>query len=321
MKKKILFLINPVSGSSPGPVLEARIKSALHHGGVGTEHYDTAFTGVNIAAQVKKLAPHYEVLVGVGGDGTFGGIMQAVARMKKVPKLAILPYGVGNDMARSLGMFSVLKQGGINRALAVILKGKTNPIDVMEVNGQSLCAGYFGAGSDALTSNIFNELRPKAMQPAARVRIIVNNTLYGLLAMKNLAYSIPFPYQLKFSDSSGNYKVINVPAGSRGILVTNTPVYAGGSLISSKADMGDGKFEVTIISHLREWWSMHLTRFFRRPLDVLSPHIIQVQTDHLQVHLGGRTFYQLDGERPAQAITGGRILDFKISGRVQAIMP
>lgn len=321
MKKKILFMINPVSGSSPGPILEARIRNALCKGGVSPDQYDTIFTAQDIATQAREVAPHYETLVGVGGDGTFGAIMQAVARLDEVPKLGTIPYGVGNDLARSLGMFPVLKKSGVSRTLGVILKGKTKPIDVMEVNGVSLCAGYFGAGNDARTSNLFNEIRPRAVQPAARVRIIVNNALYGLLALKNLVYKIPFAFQLRYTDAKGHYKMFNVPAGTRGILITNTPIYAGGSLVSSRTDMGDGKFEVTIISRLREWWSMHLTRFIRKPLNILCPGITQFQTNHLQVHLGGKTFYQLDGEKPGQAITGERILDFRISGKVNVITP
>lgn len=321
MKKRILFLINPVSGSSPGPVLEARIRGALSDGGVGRDLYDTVFTAPDISSQVRELAPDYEILVGVGGDGTFGGIMQAVARMETVPKLGTIPYGVGNDLARSLGMFPVLKKDGVHKILSVILKGKTRKVDVLEVNGSGLFAGYFGAGNDALTSNTFNELRPRAFQPAAGVRILINNALYGLLALKNLVYTIPFSFQLKYRDAKGNYKIYNVPSDIHGILITNTTVYAGGALISSKTDMGDGKFEITIIRHLSEWWSMHFTRFFRRPLDILCPTITQFQADDLQVVLDGKTFYQLDGEKPGKAVSGPNVLDFKISGQVEMIVP
>lgn len=321
MKKRILFMINPVSGSSPGPVLEARIRQTLAKGGVSRAFYDTVLTGPDITSQVQKLAPHYEVIVGVGGDGTFGGIMQAVARMENVPRLGIIPYGVGNDQARSLGMFPVLKKNGIHETLAVILRGKTRMIDVMEVNDQSLCAGYFGVGNDARTSNLFNELRPRAIKPHARVRIIMNNALYGILALQNLVYTIPFPFSLRYQDAHGDYKVLNVPAGTHGILITNTSIYAGGALVSSKTDMSDGRFEVTVIRRLREWWSMHLTRFFRRPMDILNPGIAQIQTDRLQVVMEGQTFYQLDGEKPGKQLTGKRTLDFRIVGQVPVIVP
>lgn len=320
-KKRILFLINPVSGSSPGPVLEARIRSALTDLGVGPEQYDTMFTSPDISSQVKELAPVYEILVGVGGDGTFGGIMQAAARMENVPKLGIIPYGVGNDLARSLGMFPILKRDGVHKILGVILRGKTRKVDVLEVSSASLFAGYFGAGNDALTSNTFNELRPRAIKPAAGVRILVNNALYGIIALKNLVYTIPFAFQLKFQDLNGNYKIYNVPADIHGILITNTSIYAGGAIISSKTDMGDGRFEVTIIRKLSEWWQMHFTRFFRLPLNILCPNIIQFQTDSLQVVLDGQTFYQLDGEKPRQSVTGKKVLDFKISGQVEMIVP
>lgn len=320
-RKRILFLINPVSGSSPGPVLEARIRNALSAAGVGPDQYDTVFTSPEISSQVKELAPGYEIVVGVGGDGTFGGIMQAAARMENVPKLGIIPYGVGNDLARSLGMFPILKTKGVHETLGVILRGKTKKVDVLEVSGDSLFAGYFGAGNDALTSNTFNRLRPRAFKPAAGVRILVNNALYGLLAVRNLVYTIPFSFQLKYTDKRGNYKVYNVPADIHGILITNTSIYAGGAIISSKTDMSDGFFEVTIIRKLAEWWSMHFTRFFRCPLDVLCPNVIQFQTDSLQVVLDGKTFYQLDGEKPGQSVSIKNVLDFRIIGQVEMIVP
>ncbi len=318
--KKILFLINPISGSSPGPILERRIRAGLQ-GILPTDRFDTSFTEPDIKAQARKLAPHYEIMVGVGGDGTFGGIMQAVVGMPRVPKLGIIPYGVGNDLSRSLGMYTVLKKGGIKKALEVILHEKTAAVDLLEVNGEYLCAGYFGAGNDAMTSNRFNEIRPRATRPILGTQLLINNTLYSLLALKNLKYKIPFPMQMKFRDKQGRYRLLSVPRGVRAVLITNTSIYAGGAIISSRTDMSDGMFEVTILSKLRHWLTMLSTRLFKKPLEILRPEIIQFQTDQLQVLLKGNTFYQLDGEKPGQSVTGEKGLHFRISGKARIIVP
>lgn len=318
--KKILFLINPVSGSSPGPIVAQQIADELE-GRLGLDEYDIIFTKKDVAGQTRELAADYEIIIGAGGDGTFGQIVQAVAKIPDPPKVGNIPYGVGNDLARSLGVFDILKRRGIPGIINMVLAGKTRWVDVLHVNNNYLFSSYFGVGNDAKISNAFNELRPKTPRTVAGVRIGINRMLYTALVLRNLVYTIPSGFQMKYNSRRGREISVNLSEGVHGLLITNSGIYAGGSIMSSKTDLSDGRFEVTIIKDIRHWWAMHLTRFFNQPLDMLSTRVTQFSTDWLHLTINGNTFFQVDGEDPGPPITNAKELEFTVSHQMEMIVP
>ncbi|MBI9076903.1 MAG: hypothetical protein JEZ02_15960 [Desulfatibacillum sp.] len=318
--KKFLFLVNPISGSSPGTIVASRIAHALT-GRLPSSQYDIFFTEKDIPGQARALAPHYEAIIGAGGDGTFGALVQAVDQMPNPPKVGIIPFGVGNDFARSLGLLDVLKHWGIPGMVNMFLAGKTKMVDVLTINGQFLFTSYLGIGNDAKISNTFNNLRPRTPRTVAGVRIGINRILYTGLSLRNLAYTIPFGFELWYRNSNGRETCVNVPVGLHGLLVTNSAIYAGGAKMSSRTDLSDGKFEVTVIKDIRHWWAMHFTRFFKMPLDELSPMVYQISTDWLRITLNGETFFQLDGEEPGPEISRAKTLDISVSHQMEMFVP
>ncbi len=318
--KKFLFLINPISGSSPGPIVARQITDELR-GRLDPSQYDIVFTEKDIAKQAENLASGYEAIIGAGGDGTLGALVQAVNQLPNPPKVGIIPYGVGNDLARSLGAYDVLRHWGIPGIINMVLAGKTRMVDVLHLNKEFLFSSYLGIGNDAKISNSFNECRPRTPRTIAGVRIGINRALYGGLSLRNLAYTVPFGFELWYRNSRGRETCVNVPVGLHGMLITNSTIYAGGARISSRADLSDGRFEVTIIKDIRHWWAMHLTRFFKMPLDELSPMVFQISTDWLQMTLNGETYFQLDGEEPGPEISQARSLEVSVSHQMEMIIP
>ena len=318
--KKFLYLVNPISGSSPGTIVASRISHALK-GRLPYSQYDIVFTEKDILSQAKALAPHYEALIGAGGDGTFGALIQAVDKMPNPPKIGIIPFGVGNDFARSLGVLDVLKHWGVPGMINMFLAGKTKMTDVLHINNQFLFCSYLGIGNDAKISNTFNNFRPRTPRSVAGLRVGINKILYTGISLRNLAYTIPFGFELRYRNSRGRETCVNAPMGLHGLLITNSAIYAGGAKVSSQADLSDGKFEVTVIKDIRHWWAMHLTRFFNMPLDELSPMVYQISTDWLKITLSGDTFFQLDGEEPGPEISRAKSLEISVSHQLEMFVP
>jgi diacylglycerol kinase family enzyme len=315
--KKLLFLINPVSGASPGQTVAKHIQTALADR-MYPWQYDTIFTNGNTVEQARELSPDYESVIAVGGDGTFGQIVQAVSGMENPPGISIIPYGVGNDLARSIGVYSIFEEKGVRGVLHMILAGKTRRMDVLRLDGETLFASYFGLGNDALVSNEFNRLRPRNLLTFMGTRKFVSTGLYTILILENLSYQFPFPIELAYRDHKGEEKTVPVPEGSHGILITNVGIYAGGAMISSRCNLCDGEFEVTVIEKIRTWWLMHLSRFFKKPLDVLCPGITQFQTSELAIRTQGQTFCQLDGEKITLAPGETRV---SVNHQIEVIVP
>ena len=107
--KKILFLVNPVSGGGLGKRIAGRIKEYVSVR-LAEDKYDIVFTSMDMDTQILEPAGGYEILAGVGGDGTACRIMQNILDLENRPKAGLIPLGTGNDLARALGLSGVQKK-------------------------------------------------------------------------------------------------------------------------------------------------------------------------------------------------------------------
>ena len=317
--KHVLFLINAVSGRPSGKRIQERIVSELN-GMLARDRYDTVFTDAMIVEQARKLSVHYETVVVAGGDGTIHQAVQGIAGLEPKPKMGIIPTGTGNDLARSLGIFSFFKSYGLRALLRLILQGKTTTIDLIGLGDKSLFTNYFGMGNDARISNRFNRIRFRPYFPNG-TPVVFNKFLYAILGLTKGFYSIPFDVELTYKDGSSATHRLALPGGVYEIVVTNAKTYAGGDLLSSRCRMDDGKFEVTVVSDIRQWLMLHATRLFKKPLDVFCNRLIQFQTGELEIAFDGDTFYQIDGETLDGLPGEKKRLMVRVASNIDMIIP
>ncbi len=293
--KKILFLINPVSGKLAGQSLKDCIISELSRV-LDRGSYDIKYSERDIEKQCNNLFSNYEIVVVAGGDGTVSQVVKVITRLERKPKLGIIPIGTGNDLANSIGILHIYKSQGLGTLLKMILRCNVAKMDILSLDNNFIFTNYLGIGCDAKISVDFNRLRHK---PVFRkiCRCISNKAFYGLLTLKNIFYRIPFDIEISYQNEHSKTESITINKGLCEILITNTKVYAGGVEISSRCKMDDGKFEVTAIRGIREWIQMSFALLFKKPLDTISPNLMQFQTDRLNLNFTGDTFCQVDGEK------------------------
>jgi YegS/Rv2252/BmrU family lipid kinase len=293
--KKILFLINPVSGKLVGQSLNDCIISELS-GVIERDHYDIEYSEKDIERQCKNLLSKYEIVVVAGGDGTISQVVKIITHLEKKPKLGIIPIGSGNDLANSVGILHLYKSQGLGALLKMILKRKIAKLDILSLDNNFLFTNYLGIGSDAKISVDFNRLRHK---PVFRkiCRCISNKAFYGLLILKNIFYRVPFDINISYQNEHSKTESITINKGLCEILITNTKVYAGGVELSSSCRMDDGKFEVTVIRGMWEWTHLFFALLLKKPLDTITQNLMQFQTDRLELHFTGDTFCHVDGDK------------------------
>lgn len=317
--KKVLFLINPVSGKLAGRSLKECIISELS-GVLECDSLDIEYSAKDIENQCNDYLSNYEIVVVAGGDGTVSQVVKVIARLENKPKLGIIPIGTGNDLANSLGVLHIYKSHGLAALLKIILRCKVVKLDILSLDNKFIFTNYLGIGSDAKISGDFNRLR---YMPVFRniCSCISNKAFYGLLVLKNILYRIPFDIEISYENEYSTTEVITINKGLCEILITNTKVYAGGVELSSKCRMDDGKFEVTVIRGIREWIQMFFALLLKKPLDTISPNLMQFQTDRLELKFAGDTFYQVDGEKYNSFSKGEKKLSVNMISSCEMIVP
>ena len=99
-KKKIVFILNPISGTHNKVVIPQMIASRLDKDKFDYQVKLTEYAGhaADIAKQCAK--DNIDIVVAVGGDGTVNEVARSLTHTNTA--LAIIPCGSGNGLARHL---------------------------------------------------------------------------------------------------------------------------------------------------------------------------------------------------------------------------
>lgn len=148
MKKKIIFIINPISGhhnknNFPNLVDKYIDKNIYEYNIVFTE-----YAGHATELTKKAIEDGYDYVAAVGGDGTINEVAKCLIGKKQT--LIIVPLGSGNGLARHLGL--PFKPERL--ITEVINNGKVYKIDTATMNEIPFIS-IAGIGFDALIADYF----------------------------------------------------------------------------------------------------------------------------------------------------------------------
>lgn len=102
MKQRILYLINPISGTTRKQGIAALIERLTDRERYDVEVISTEYAGHGEALAREAATRGVDIVVAVGGDGTVNEVGRALVHTSCA--LAIIPCGSGNGLARHLGI-------------------------------------------------------------------------------------------------------------------------------------------------------------------------------------------------------------------------
>jgi diacylglycerol kinase (ATP) len=164
MQRKIVYLYNPISGTSKKEGFLKIVERETNHQNIPYLLYKTNAAGNYDELKEIIAQDHYTDVVMMGGDGTINKATQEL-RGTGV-QFGILPVGSGNGLARAAGISVKLKS-----ALALIFSGSAKPIDAFLLNNRYSCM-LSGIGFDAQVAHGFAN---KAKLPFALLKQIRGN--------------------------------------------------------------------------------------------------------------------------------------------------
>ena len=169
MKKKILFIINPISGVGIHRTVEKLIDEKLDR---KIFDYELAYTKASKhAIELSKLGAkeNFEIIVAVGGDGSVNEVGRSLVNagrdLKSRPALAILPCGSGNGTARHMKIPMKL-----SKAMDLINTNNQTLIDTFTVNDETVINAA-GIGFAAHIAHEFSKFKKRGFRNYLRIAV------------------------------------------------------------------------------------------------------------------------------------------------------
>lgn len=241
MKKRIRFIINPISGGVKKAKVPQMIEEHLDH---SLFDYDIAITQYKQHAKaiaIESALEGIDIVCAVGGDGSVHEVGTALSGTKTI--LAIIPTGSGNGLARHLKVPLKTPQ-----AIRNINEMNCLRIDTGLANDKPFL-GVGGYGFDACIAKLFDEYH-----------------IRGFWGYAQLVYEEYFSYKPPKMKIFVNDEVIkdNFLLCS----LANSSEFGNGFCISPKSSITDGKMELVLLKKFAWWRTMGvLGRFFLKRIE------------------------------------------------------
>lgn len=252
MKKRVLFLINPISGIGKQKTVENAVNNEIDHDKIDVEIDYTQYPGHG-RELAKAAIGSFDVVVAVGGDGTVNEVGSAL--INTTTALAIIPTGSGNGLARYLDI--PLK---VSRALQVINRLETREIDTLCVNNH-VSLNVAGIGFDAHISHRF--AKQKNRGPAGYVKLITKeyakykSSVYRI-SIDGKTYQLP-AFMITLANSSQWGNNIHIAPQAKiddGLIdvciIKEFPIYDGPSLLISILDQSVDQRRYDVVTRAKE---------------------------------------------------------------------
>ncbi|WP_297117371.1 diacylglycerol kinase family protein [uncultured Porphyromonas sp.] len=268
-KRKYLTIINPHSGTSRKTNIPELAYNILSESDSELYFVYTNDQG-HVAQIIDDVAGQgFDVVIGVGGDGTINEVADAVRPTSMT--MGVIPMGSGNGLARSLDIPMDPEE-----ALEVIRRGYVKRIDCCEANGVPFFV-TFGVGFDAQVTASYDQKSFRG--PLSYVL----STVDQFIKHKSSLYRLHL-----------NGEVIEQKA----FLVTcaNADQYGNNAIIAPEAELDDGLFDVVVIRN------MSLLKAPRVAINLFTKNINEsasidiYRTNHLIIEREEEGYAQVDGE-------------------------
>ena len=222
--EKVTFIINPISGHGKKKTIERSIEKYLDSRFVVDIKYTEA---AKHAIELSKIASEdSDIVVAVGGDGSIHEVAQSLVSTNT--KLAIIPMGSGNGLARHLNI-----PLDVRKAIDLINQSKSKKIDVLDF-GDSYGFNVSGIGFDAHIAHEFAHYHKRGFVSYLKI------SLTEFLKYKAKKYSIQIDDKEAFEMDAFS------------ISIANSSQFGNNAFIAPNAIIDDGLFELVIISPFRK---------------------------------------------------------------------
>ncbi len=219
-KKRITFIMNPISGTSSKAGIPKLIDETIDKERFDYDICTTQYAGHACEIANKAKAEGIDIVAAVGGDGTVNEVARSITQSDSA--LAIVPCGSGNGLARHL-----MLPMNVRKSIEIINRCEIHSLDYGIINGLPFFCTC-GMGFDAFISMKF------AMSGKRGPITYAENVL-----KEGLSYQ-PETYEIIDETGKKRYKAFLISCA-------NASQYGNNAYIAPQASMSDGLLDVIIM--------------------------------------------------------------------------
>ena len=283
MNRKIIYIINPVSGTRSKKDIRQIIETKTGQQQLDYSIFPSVADGdYSFLRSIIKEEKITDIVI-AGGDGTVSQV--AGSLMNEKLNFGIIPRGSGNGLAFAA---KIPKQP--EKALDIIFKGYASEIDGFYVNKTFACM-LCGIGFDGKVAHEFSKQQTRGL------------TTYAKLVSKNFFSADPYQFAI---ESNG----IKFTTEAFFISIANSNQFGNNFTIAPKALLSDGLLDIVIAKKtvkpfflfnvLKQVWSGKLQNI----KSSIDQPIIYFQTEKIKIENIDQAPMHIDGD-PAE--TPGRL--------------
>lgn len=275
MERRILFLINPISGTANKAGIQELIQQKMDAAGIPFAIRPTVAKGdyAYLDAEISSFTD----IVACGGDGTINGVVNGL-RHHQLP-FGLLPLGSGNGLALSAGISKVPE-----KALHTIIHGQAQPTDAFRMGGHFACM-LCGLGFDAIVAHQFANAGKRGL------------TTYIQKVMSSFWSAETYPFVLEKGKDS-------LQLDAFFISIANSNQFGNQFTIAPRASLRDGQLDIVVMLRQSKWKVLLQTLLQVSGLIKLQSveqisaeaSVLYFQTDSLKIHNPGSAPLHIDGD-------------------------
>jgi YegS/Rv2252/BmrU family lipid kinase len=243
-KRKIVFIINPISGTGRYKIVEKAIEQELDKSKFESIIKYTEYKGHAIDLAREYSTKGYNYIISVGGDGTLNEVVNGMIDGNST--LGIIATGSGNGLARHLKIST-----DPIKSIALINRESVVKVDTVSLNEHRFVS-IAGVGFDALVAREFSLSEKRGFNSYAKI------ALKSFFNYKPKKYSLQFPEYVKIK---------------RAFFITfaNSSQWGYNTKISPSASLTDGLVDVCIFKKPSLFHAIFLIPFlFSNKIDKTS---------------------------------------------------
>ncbi|RMF41241.1 MAG: diacylglycerol kinase family lipid kinase [Planctomycetota bacterium] len=273
-RMRSVLIFNPKAGTAH------RIKDFLLHLTAGARCELRPTSQPEDARRIARevVQEGFDRLIVAGGDGTIGQAVQGIAPDFDRIELAVLPFGTGNDLARSLGFSPDQMELAYEAAFAE----RTEPIDLIKITDNDevqYCINVANGGFGGRVAMDIQTVDKRRWGPMA----------YWITSASRLVDLQQYQVRMDVDGTEREFQAL-------GVAIANGRFVGGGFPIAPKALLNDGWMDITVIPVLPTFELLAAGLNFTLNPDASTSRITTLRARQLRLHATPELPFSIDGE-------------------------